>query len=148
MGGKNSGRGGMFSTEIAEQIVQALRAGAFKKHAAGAAGINERTLREWLTRGAGGEEPYAAFAEQCDTATSEDALRNQTIISQAAAGPIKGDWKAAAWNLERKHPLLYGRAAELRLLAEQRDRHAADALPEPEKPYSPWKPEPGKGLNS
>jgi hypothetical protein len=42
---------------------------------------------------------------------AEDAMRSQSIITRAQLGHIDGDWKAAAWALERKHPKEYGQAA-------------------------------------
>jgi len=127
VGGRNSGRGGVFTPEIAAQIIKHLRAGAFKTHAAAAAGVSISALGDWLEKGAAGDPRYAAFARDAEIAIAEDAVRNQAIISAAAAGPIKGDWKAAAWNLERKYPKLYGRMAAVEQLADR------------ERPYSPWK---------
>jgi len=117
------------TAEVREKILENLRAGAFRKHAALAADVPERTLIRWLEMGRAGEEPYAAFAHECEVAIAMDAVRNQALISRAASGAFQGDWRAAAWNLERKHPKLYGRTAEHREL-----------LPPPaeEKPRSPW----------
>lgn len=95
--------------EVRAAILERLREGAFKKHAARAAGIAHQTLEDWLSRGANGEEPYASFAEEVERAIAEDAVRNQGIITQASREKIEGDWRAAAWNLEKKHPKLYGR---------------------------------------
>lgn len=120
------GRKSQLTPEVHKSIIDNLNAGCFKKHAANAAQVSERTLHNWLERGAAGEEPYATFADDVETAIAKDALRNQAVISQAAVGKAKGDWKAAAWNLERKFPRLYGRAAELEQLIPQ------------ERPVSPW----------
>lgn len=124
------GRKTILTNEVADAIVTSLRIGAFKKHAANAAGVSEATLRIWLERGAAGEEPYATFADNCEQAIAQDALRNQAAISRAATGKAEGDWKAAAWNLEKKFPKLYGRAAELGLIPPQADSS--------ERPHSPW----------
>lgn len=121
-----AGRKTLLTPDVRAQIISALASGAFKKHAANAAGVTERTLNNWLRRGEEGEEPYASFVAEVDTAIARDALRNQAVISQAAVGKAAGDWKAAAWNLERKFPRLYGRAAELEQLIPL------------ERPTSPW----------
>lgn len=97
--------------EVEETILRHLRAGAFQKHACEAAGIEYRTMKTWLERAEDGEKPYAAFAIKVRKALAEDAMRSQSFITRAQLGPIAGDWKAAAWSLERKHPKEYGQAA-------------------------------------
>lgn len=124
MGSKESGRP-KYSTDVHDKIVEALKLGCFKRHAAAAAGISWRTFEQWLQWGDEGREPYASLAYDCEVAIAEDAKRNQAIVSKAAAGEHAGDWRAAAWNLERKHPKLYG---QLGIGHELTD-----------KPYSPWK---------
>lgn len=126
MGSRESGKS-KYSPEVHAKIVKNLQAGAFKTHAAQAAGISHHTLDVWLKWGREGREPYAQFAEDCEQAIAEDAVRNHLVITKAALGPIEGDWKAAAWLLERKFPDLYGQIAALR------------ALTGGEKPFSPWK---------
>lgn len=120
------GRKTLLTPEVHQQIVDNLRAGCFKKHAANEAGVSDRLMHQWLERGESGEEPYASFLDDVEQAIAHDAKRNQAVISQAAVGKAKGDWKAAAWNLERKFPRLYGRLAEL------------EQLPREERPVSPW----------
>jgi hypothetical protein len=105
------GRKTKLTREVHEKIVQHLKIGAFKAHAAEAAGICEDTLALWLKRGARGERAYVKLYEDVRRVQAEDVIRNQAAITRAAAGPYAGDWKAAAWNLERKYPKLYGRAA-------------------------------------
>lgn len=97
--------------EVQEIILRHLRAGAFLSHAAEAACIEVRTLHYWLEWGTQGKEPYAAFVVQVRKLRAEDAIRSQSIITRAQLGRIDGDWKAAAWNLERKFPKEYGLAA-------------------------------------
>jgi hypothetical protein len=127
MGSKESGSNPKYTPEIHQKIVQLLKAGAFKKHAANACRISDKTLAKWLEWGTEGREPYAQLLVDCDQAIAEDAIRNQMIISKAASGEHPGDWKAAAWCLERKFPKLYGTMA------------AGHELPQSEKPFSPWK---------
>lgn len=99
-----------FNRKAVETILRHLKGGGFQKHAAEAAGIEWRTMRYWLERGDNGEKPYAAFAVEVRRLLAEDALRCQSIITRAQ---LAGDWKAAAWSLERKHPREYGQAAAL-----------------------------------
>jgi len=127
MGSKESGRRPKYSAALHAKLIEYLEGGAFKKHAANAVGISANTLAAWLKRGEDGEEPYAQLALDVEKAIAKDAVRNQLIISKAAQGVHLGDWKAAAWNLERKFPKLYGSMA------------AGHELPVSDKPYSPWK---------
>lgn len=107
MGSKESGRR-KYSAEVHAKLVQALEVGAFKKHAADAAGISIEVLTSWLEQGAQGKAPYDKLLEEVNAAIARDAIRNQAAISKAASGVFAGDWKAAAWNLVKKHPKLYG----------------------------------------
>ena len=110
MGGKKSGRfKRAYTAEVHAAIVKSLKEGAYKVHAANAAGVSISALEHWLQLGRAGTEPYVQFAEDVDRARAQDALRNQQVISAAAVSKVPGDWKAAAWNLERKFPKLYGR---------------------------------------
>lgn len=123
----SSRSGTKYTPELHRKIVDALRLGAFKKHAANSVGVSEQTLGTWLQWGAEGRVPYDRFLHDVEQAIAADAIRNQTIISKAAAGEHSGDWKAAAWNLERKFPRLYGH------MAAGHDQVGG------EKPFSPWK---------
>ena len=104
-----------YSAELGDEIVAAVREGAFVQHAAAMVGVSEAALAEWLELGREGREPYATFATELDRAIAEDAVNNQRIINAAALVRDKttGDWRAAAWNLERKHPALYGQRQPL-----------------------------------
>lgn len=147
MGGKGSGEP-KYTPEVHAKIVKALEAGAFKVHAAWYSGISEETLKAWLYKGMRGIEPYLQLYKDVQEAISKDAVRNQSAISSAAVGEHKGDWKAAAWNLEKKHPRLYGSMAEYILKLKIEEEHAkrrakrlAKKQAEDEgRPYSPFKP--------
>lgn len=111
MAGKRQKRPYKLSQEVEDTILRHLRTGAFQKHACEAAGIEYRTMKNWLDRAEAGEKPYVAFAMKVRKALAEDAIRSQSIITRAQMTGIDGDWKAAAWALERKHPREYGQAA-------------------------------------
>jgi hypothetical protein len=97
--------------EVEETILRHLRTGAFQVHAAEAAGIEWRTFKNWLDLGDEGVKPYAAFTIKVRQLQAEDAIRSQAVITRAQLGRIDGDWRAAAWSLERKYPKIYGLAA-------------------------------------
>ena len=131
---KKRGRPSSYNAQVHKAIVDALKNGGYKTHAAHAAGISRETLDVWIEAGRAGREPFVRFAHECDMARAQDALRNQAIVSAAAVRKIEGDWKAAAWLLERKYPKLYGKR-----IAENIDdtagTEAADAEP---GVHSPW----------
>lgn len=138
MGSKKSGRWKLaYSAAVHKEIVSHLKRGAYQVHAANAAGVSMTSLLRWVKLGREGVEPYIQFAIDVDCARAEDALRNQAVISAAAVGKIAGDWKAAAWNLERKFPKLYGRRQMQDNIDDAVPLGAADDADHTEV-HSPW----------
>jgi predicted transcriptional regulator len=87
--------------EVAERIVNAIRAGNYAEQAARAAGISPATYYRWLKRGereAGGI--YHDFYEAVRSAEAEAEVYAVAIIRKA----MGDDWRAAAHYLERRHP--------------------------------------------
>lgn len=100
-----NGRPTKLTPEVAKKITWALRLGNFRKTAAAYAGVSERTLTEWLSRGSREESGlYADFYAEVMEAEQAAEVRALGAIHQAMQ---RGDWKAAAWFLERKHPDRY-----------------------------------------
>jgi hypothetical protein len=110
MGSRKSGTP-RYNATVHAVICKHLKAGAFFTHAAEAAEVSVDAARDWLEKGLAGSKRYAAFALEVRRLQAEDAIRNQAVVSTAAVRRHEGDWKAAAWNLERKFPKLYGQAA-------------------------------------
>lgn len=138
MGSKKSGRWKLaYTPEVHREVVASLKRGAYQVHAANAAGVSITTLQRWVKLGREGVEPYVQFAIDVDRARAEDALRNQAVISAAAVGKVPGDWKAAAWNLERKFPKLYGRRAMMDNVDDALPLGAADDADDTAV-HSPW----------
>ncbi len=81
------------------QACEAIKQGATIELAAGAIGISRRTWYRWMQRGEDGEKPYSRFYSAVRQAEGESAMAALEHINQASAG----DWKAAAWLLERRH---------------------------------------------
>lgn len=91
--------------EIADRIVNMLKLGNYQETAAAAAGIDARTLRKWLHRGASREEePYASFAVSVLEAEASAESRHVATLYSAS----REDWRAAAWILSRKHSERWG----------------------------------------
>lgn len=135
MAGKpgRSGRRLRLSKEVQDAIVRHIRTGGIRKHAVAAAGIANRTFEVWMSRGEAGEKPYVEFYDAVRKAQAEDALRLQSVITRAAMGPHAGDWKAAAWSLEKKYPKEYGHfarnAAQILVAAGSGESGGGDAQP-------------------
>ena len=88
-------------------ICEAIAMGCPWDQAARAAGVSPRTLSAWRTKGYASEKgPHRALVDALETAEAEGMRRNLAVIDEAAQ---KGDWKAAAWRLERRHPREFGR---------------------------------------
>lgn len=103
---KKGGAKPLYTKDVHDTIVGYLKDGAYKSTAAKAAGISVDSLNDWVKLGLAGDPKYRRLAYDVTRLVQEDIRKNQAIITRAA----KRDWKAAAWNLERKYPKLYGRA--------------------------------------
>ena len=85
--------------EREQRLLDALRAGNTRLHAAKYAGIGENTLGDWLRR-------FRDFRDLIEKAESEAVVRHVANIAKAAQD---GQWTASAWWLERRYPEHYGR---------------------------------------
>jgi hypothetical protein len=103
------------TAQVAEQLLAALRAGAYVAQACEAAGISRRTFYEWWRAGAAddGEPELVALRESVEAAKAQGEVRQVAYIATAA----QSNWQAAAWLLERRYPERWARAS-------QRDRDA------------------------
>jgi len=90
-----------------EPLLTALRAGNTRRAAARYAGIHSTQFYRWLEG--------TAFRAQVERAEADAEVRMLTKVAQAANG---GDWKAAAWWLERRLPADYGRRERIELQSE------------------------------
>lgn len=112
---KRRGRRLRLNDELRDVITRHIRTGSNRATACAAAGVDPRVVARWIERGEStGEQPFAAFAVEVRKAEGELALRLQSIITRAAMGPHAGDWRAAAWSLEKRFPRDYGWLAPAR----------------------------------
>lgn len=108
--------------EVAKTITDALRAGAPPEMACSYAGVWRSTYYSWLERGreaiaaANGDlpaivaaDPFARLVIQADSALSQFAVGNMTTIGLHGRTDRDGDWRALAWQLERRFPAMFGR---------------------------------------
>jgi len=88
-------------------ILEPLRAGGTRKAAAASAGVGESTLHDWLraARG-GGTSLQGELLIEVERAEAQAEARATGVITAAVEG---GDWKAAAWWLERRRRADWGR---------------------------------------
>lgn len=88
-----------YTEETAKKICDAIRIGATYELAAAYAGISADTFARWRANNAG-------FAEKLREAEGQGAIGWLAKIEKAAND---GDWRSAAWKLERRYPEQYGR---------------------------------------
>lgn len=91
-----------YTPEIGKRIADAIRLGATYELAAAYGGVSQDSLARWRTR-------FADFAEMLREAEGVGAIGWLARIEQAAKD---GDWRAAAWKLERRYPQDYGRTVQ------------------------------------
>ena len=117
--------------EAQKSIVGAIEAGCYAKVAAEAAGITEACYYAWLKRGqteldrvAEGsgrkikeaERPYVEFLESVTRAQGTGEVSAVQTIEKAAKA---GDWKAAAWMLERRFSARWANTQRLEVMLEK-----------------------------
>jgi hypothetical protein len=91
-----------------EKLVQAVAIGATYEMAANFAGISYKTFERWRQRAEDAPDgsPLAVLRMRLLEAEGRAAIGWLARIEAAANG---GDWRAAAFKLERKYPETYGR---------------------------------------
>lgn len=82
-----------------KRILDAIKLGATYELAAKYGGISYETFNEW-------RKGKPAFSEALAQAEGDGALIWLAKIEKAASD---GDWRAAAWKMERRYPDTYGR---------------------------------------
>lgn len=96
-------------------FLQAARNGQPWQIAIRLVGIPDRTGRDWRAKGEAGIQPYARLYEAFLAAQAEYLEKQQAMINESAEA---GNWIAAAWNLERREPGMFGMVAALRQSAD------------------------------
>ena len=109
--------------EVTAKISRALRLGAFLETAAGYAGLDRDTLKEWIKLGRGPEarQVHREFVEEIDAAMADAEVAMLQRVSDAE------EWQASAWRLERRYPDRWGRID--RLKAEHTGKDGAPLAP-------------------
>jgi hypothetical protein len=138
-----TGRPTKLSPELANKILESLRAGIGRNPAIEAAGLGRSTFYHWLELGARARSgKYLDFLDRVKKAEADAAIRNIVTVQRCAMGGelvsritvVKSDgtvierqrysapdFRAAAWWLERRHPEEWGRRTSVDL-SERPDR--------------------------
>ena len=103
-----------------DKLEQALAIGATFELAARYAGISPRTFTRWRSQ-AEQAKPGTALAELRDRLTQAEARAAIGWLVHIEQAARAGDWRAAAFMLERRYPEAFGRRvqADVRLQAHQ-----------------------------
>lgn len=100
----------VWTPEIEQRIIGAVRAGNYVETAAAAAGIDKVTLYRRLKRGARAKSGADHdFSNAVNKAIAESEAEDLAGIRAAGAD----DWKALAWRMERRFGQRWGRRATL-----------------------------------
>lgn len=104
---KSVGRSTELTSEVAETILVHVAEGSFLTVAAGAAGVSEHSVYEWLRRGAADASQnldtlFVRFANAYAQAKQLAEANAVSVLQRGGDGKYK-DWRAQAWWLERRH---------------------------------------------
>jgi hypothetical protein len=116
--GNLSGRPGILTPALVDQVTDRLRHGVSMEAAAALCGASKSSLFAWIRKGAAeweahDEDPdwqpstYAQLSMAVECALSDWEAELLKCIRHAADDPRQ--WVAAAWLLERRLPHIYGR---------------------------------------
>lgn len=98
-------------------ILKALEEGNSRRTAAELAGISPRTLQRWLKRGRDAEdEGCAELLEHVHNAEACAEREMSNVVMQAAR---EGEWRAAAWWLERRFPGTWAKQQRIAIKPEE-----------------------------
>lgn len=96
----------LLTPETEARILEALRAGNYRKVAAEYAGVDVRTFQAWMQRGKRSHKgPFGRFRRAVLEAERQAEMRMVALVMRAASE----DAKHAQWWLERKHNARWGR---------------------------------------
>lgn len=116
---ENMGRPTKRTARNAERICEMLSQGNSRKTAYVGAGISESTFLDWVREDAG----FRARVETAEEAAIANLLEEVRAASRDREGK-RGDWKAAAWILERRRPADFGRRQRIDITAAAADEIA------------------------
>jgi len=105
--GKRGPQPKLMNPVILARLCEAIRIGSTIELACKYAGISHATYCDAVNRAKAGEPEWQGFAAELADAEGALAADMLQVITGAAKN---GTWPAAAWMLERRYPMMYGRS--------------------------------------
>lgn len=111
----------IMNEQVQQELLNLIILGTPIRKAVTAVGITEKTFYTWMNRGMAERERletipnakpdltegvYLQFLQSCERARSEAIAKKVAVIAQSG---VNGDWRAAAWWLERQVPDEFGK---------------------------------------
>jgi hypothetical protein len=97
----------LFNPAILTRLCDAIRTGATIDLACKYAGINPSVYYDAVNRAKAGDPEWQGVAAELADAEGACAVEMLATVTTAARN---GTWPAAAWMLERRYPMMYGRS--------------------------------------
>lgn len=100
----------ILTDDLIEKLSDAIRRGAYVEIACSLVGISKDSFYRWLkeARGISPSEQLLKLSDAVSKAMAEAEMKDLEVFSFAAAS---GNWKAAAWRLEKRNPRRWGKEA-------------------------------------
>jgi len=92
--------------ELTQEITAYIRDGNSPTVSATLVGISPSTYFNWMSKGSNHEPRFMEFLESIKRANAQSIVNQVAHIARAADS---GNWRAAAWLLERKAPESFGK---------------------------------------
>lgn len=92
--------------DVAARVISCVARGMYHEMAYALGGVAVDTVhRRWFSAARDGVQPFALFRELVDQA---DLVAQAALVSRIERASAAGDWRAAAWLLERRHFAQWG----------------------------------------
>jgi len=92
--------------ELTQEITTYIRDGNSPTISATLVGISPSTYFNWMSKGSNQEPRFMEFLESIKRANAQSIVNRVALIARAADS---GNWRAAAWLLERISPESFGK---------------------------------------
>lgn len=103
--------------DVQTTIVKAIEAGCYAKIAAEAAGIDESTFYRWMRDGELAQS--GKMREFYQSVTRAQGVGEVSAVTKIAEAAKAGDWKAAAWMLERRFSSRWANTQRIEIMVQQ-----------------------------
>jgi transposase len=104
--GPKLGRPSKLTPETQVALLEGIELGLSYERACSLAGIHYATLRRWIVKGETAKS--GEFREFCEALRGAEARGVAAMLELIRQSANEGQWRAAAWILERRYPEHYG----------------------------------------